>query len=641
MYLTKKPNSLALAIALLLIFFVANESKAAKYAVSNIPDSLKVNANAVIREQHTEFRLISPTRARLKERRVVTILDKRGEGLIDLKLGHDAFRTIRSVSGTLYDENGLKIRDLRKNEFNDQSSAASYTLYAETRVTYTDIFVSSFPVTVEYEYEIEYRNAFFPPSWVPQTRIEVSVQEASFSLILPPETSLRYKFFNHENLSTNDHNLGDENTNKWYIRNLKAVKSEPFMPPFDKLIPYMLVSYNDFSYGGYKGNFSTWRDFGLWIAELNKDKQKLPPATAQHVKALVKDVEDPLEKARIIYEYVQGRTRYVNITLGIGGLQPYDAITVDNTGYGDCKALSNFTQALLQEVGVTSYYSVIKSGSGGISPDPDFPDNLFNHIIVCVPYNGDTLWLETTNSRYPVGYIGSGNSNRHALLITEEGGVLVRTPAFTRSNSQRLSKINASLGPDGSLQAQANSRFEGLTYEQRLPLLIQGQEARRRFYLQSLGVNTPNLESFHLNEIRSRNPVIEEEVSFSVRQYASRAGNRLFLEPNLLGKASYNPPVNLQRTHDIYLTNSPLYADTVKWTIPSGYKIAHIPADVIEDTDFGYYEAKYELEGDNLKYYTAYYSKRGRHSPERYSEFAEFRRKIYTADRAQVVLIAE
>jgi hypothetical protein len=191
------------------------------------------------------------------------------------------------------------------------------------------------------------------------------------------------------------------------------------------------------------------------------------------------------------------------------------------------------------------------------------------------------------------------------------------------------------------VQAQASSRFEGLTYEQRLPLLIQGQEARRRFYLQSLGVNTPNLESFHLNEIRSRNPVIEEEVSFSVRQYASRAGNRLFLEPNLLGKASYNPPVNLQRTHDIYLTNSPLYADTVKWTIPSGYKIAHIPADVIEDTDFGYYEAKYEVEGDNLKYYTSYYSKRGRHSPERYSEFAEFRRKIYSADRAQVVIIAE
>ncbi len=627
---------------LLPVFLViaSPEVQAGKYAATNIPDSLKENAMAVIREHDIEFRMISATRARKKERKVITILDKRGEGLIDIRLGYDSFSNIRSISGTLYDEHGRKIRDIRKNEFVDQSSAASFALYAETRVTYTDLYSNNFPVTVEYEFEIEYRNAFFPPDWFPQARIGVSLQESTFSLILPSDIDLRYKFSNYENLDPEQHNLGQEDTNKWFVRNLKAIKSEPYMPPLDKLVPFMLLSYNDFTYGGYKGNMSTWHDFGLWIAELNKGKQKLLPATAAHVKSLVQNVDDPLEKARIIYEYVQGRTRYVSITLGIGGLQPFDAETVDKTGYGDCKALTNFTRALLQEVGVDSYYSIIRSGSDGIETIPEFPANMFNHVILCVPYNGDTLWLETTSNRYPAGYIGGSNSNRPVLLITENGGILTRTPAFSRQNSQHSRNITANLKADGSVQATANSRFEGLNYGNRLPLLLEGQEARKRYYLQNLGVNAPNIESFSLEEFKSRNPVIEEAVNFSTRQYASRAGNRMFLEPNLLGKGSYNPPINLQRTHDIFLTNSPVYSDTVHWTIPAGYNFAHLPSDVLEDNDFGFYEARYEAEGDRLTFYTTFYTKSGRHQPERYAEFAEFFRKVYSTDRAQLVLMA-
>lgn len=616
---------------------------AGKYAVSNIPDSLKENARAVIREHDMEFRMTSLTRARLKERRVITILDKRGESLIDIYLHYDSFSSIRNVSGTLYDENGSKIRDLRKNEFTDRSNASSFTLYADSRVTYTDIYSNRFPVTIEYEFEMDYRNAFFPPHWFPQNTTGVSVQEATYTLHLPAGTEARHKFFNTEALNPASHNLSDTQTagNKWYVRNLKAIKVEPYMPPVQSLVPYALVALNDFSYGGYRGSMNTWNDFGRWIAELNKGKQKLPQATIDLVKEMVKDTDDPLEKARIVYEYVQERTRYVSINLGIGGLQPFDAETVDRTGYGDCKALSNYTQALLQEVGVKSYYSIIRSGSEGLETVPGFPANLFNHVIVCVPHGEDTLWLETTSKRYPAGYIGSGNSNRPVLMITEEGGILTRTPHFARQNSFRTREVEANLKTDGSVQAVSKSRFEGSTYEWRLPLMIQGQEAQKRYYLENLGVNAPVIDRIDLKEEKSRTPFIREEVSFETRQYASRAGNRLFFEPNLLAKGSFNPPSNIDRTHDLYLTNSPAQSDTVIWALPQGYTVAHVPPDVIEDSDFGYYEARYELLDNTLKFQTSFYTKRGQHSPERYPEFAEFFRKVFSIDRAQLVLIAE
>ena len=55
---------------------------------------------------------------------------------------------------------------------------------------------------------------------------------------------------------------------------------------------------------------------------------------------------DPIEKAKIVYKYMQEKTRYISVQVGIGGFKPMLAKDVDRLGYGDCKALSNYTKAL-------------------------------------------------------------------------------------------------------------------------------------------------------------------------------------------------------------------------------------------------------------------------------------------------------
>lgn len=127
------------------------------------------------------------------------------------------------------------------------------------------------------------------------------------------------------------------------------------------------------------------------------------------MKQLTKNATTDKEKARLIYQYMQDKTRYISVQLGIGGFMPTKAEEVDRVGYGDCKALTNYTHALLNAVGVTSYHAIIYNDTQKVSFDPEFSSVQGNHMILYLPLTDEEIWLECTSQKYPFGYIGLGN----------------------------------------------------------------------------------------------------------------------------------------------------------------------------------------------------------------------------------------
>ena len=77
------------------------------------------------------------------------------------------------------------------------------------------------------------------------------------------------------------------------------------------------------------------------------------------------------EKAKKIYQFVQDKTRYISVQVGIGGWKPFNTSEVDKLGYGDCKALTNYTMSLLKAAGVTSNYCVVYGGDDIMSLEED------------------------------------------------------------------------------------------------------------------------------------------------------------------------------------------------------------------------------------------------------------------------------
>ena len=74
-----------------------------------------------------------------------------------------------------------------------------------------------------------------------------------------------------------------------------------------------------------------WLEFGKWYYDtLIKDGLELPESTKQKMIELTSVTQDSVEKARIVYSYVQEKVRYISVQVGIGGFKPMLANEVDN-----------------------------------------------------------------------------------------------------------------------------------------------------------------------------------------------------------------------------------------------------------------------------------------------------------------------
>ena len=136
---------------------------------------------------------------------------------------------------------------------------------------------------------------------------------------------------------------------------------------------------------------------------LIKGRDIIDEATKLKVLDLVKDATSSLEKAKIVYQFMQNKTRYISVQVGIGGWEPIAADKVDKVGYGDCKGLTNYTKALLDVVGVTSYYTVVYAQEKR-DLDTNFASIQGNHVILNIPRKKKDIWLECTSQTITIRF---------------------------------------------------------------------------------------------------------------------------------------------------------------------------------------------------------------------------------------------
>ena len=627
---------------ILLIILIAgmNLFSQGEYNVGKIPESLKENAGSVVRLNKISFTVLSKSQAELKQKYAITILHKSHRKSAYFQEVYDQFSKISYIKITIYDKHGKKVKTVPKSDILDLSTFSSSALFADIRQKVYNPEYYEYPFTIEYSFTRVFKGLLSYPDFITQTNYEQSLQKGEFVVNIPKGNTLRYFLKNTEQEPEVTHNK-DGIRYKWEFEDIPALRNEKYDLQLSELAPIVKIAPTYFEMDHYVGSAKTWKDFGKWIYSLNFDRDVLPSTTKQELIKLTENVKSNTEKVKLVYEYMQSKTRYVNVVIGIGGWQPFTAMEVEENGYGDCKALTNYTYSLLKSINIESFYTIIKAGSGTLPIEASFPSNQFNHAILCVPDDNDTIWLECTSQRNPFDYLSTFTEGRQALLIKENASELVKTPALTISDNYRKRKAVVIIDDVGNLTASIEKKYQGRYYDNYIGIYyIQGKQ-RMKNVRNQIHIKTFSLDDskYSITEFRSNHPYFIEKYDISANKYGKKMGNRFLFDINFFNTVIDVPSSKNKQESDIYIHRSVTKVDSVSFILPMGYALKSVPKNDTLISHYGEFHTRFELDGDTLKYVRKQLIFKGKYPDSEYQDLRSYLKKISVADKRKVLLL--
>lgn len=621
----------------LIISSIAYAQKA-DYPIASIPDSLKQNANAVIRLEQIDIEIGSQRSMNVKTQTVVTVFNEKGLGAIEFAEDYDKRKSVKDIHATILDAAGKEIKKIKRKDFIDVSPNGGGMFYSDTRIVYLNYTPTQYPFTIVYESETQTSNTAFIQAWCPIHEYFTGVEKSVIHLTFPFDLGFKKK---ESSLAGFKIKTDQTPTSLTYTAtNIAAQKPEDLCPYYTSIFPRVIFGLENFNLEGVDGTAKTWNDFGKWYSDkILTGTEEIPDATKLKIKSLVGNETDPIKKARIVYDYVQQKSRYVAIMVGIGGWRPMPAADVDRLGYGDCKALTNYTRSLLAAVDVPSYYTIVYGDDDIRNIDPDFVSMQGNHAILTIPNGKDYVWLECTSQDTPFGYQAGFTDDRHVLLIKPDGAEIVKTKTYNDQSNLQVSKGQYAISPTGMLTGTISIASEGSEYE-RYRVESKPPVEKESFYKDHWS-NIDNLKIKKSAFSNDREKVrFTENVDLEAMDYGSLSGNRMMFAVNAYHPFMENIKRLRNRKMPFEIARGSYCEDEIAIELPGGFSIEALPKGVELSGKFGQYKTELvQTDANHLVYKRSLLVKKGLYPNKEYEDYRLFMEQVSRNDNAKIVLI--
>ena len=563
--------------------------------------ALIANASIIKNEENILLDITAVDRFTYTVHKVETILNEKGREELDFVQYTNKYINLDMVEIKVFDESGKLVTKFTKK--NMTTVAYGEGLIEDGNLSYLRIPVHGYPVTIEYDYQLKFKGTVNYPSFDIMSSGE-AVLKSTFTAHVLKDLDLRYK---EKNIHLTPVITEDAKFKmyQWTVGNMQPLEYEEGAVKYVSRYPSIQLAPNKFSYYNHDGDLTSWKTFGSWLGNLYVGLDELPQERKDFFIDMVKGVSTDREKARIIYDYLQKNFRYVSIQLGIGGLKPFPADFTDKKKYGDCKGLSNFMKAALKAVGVKSCLAIINAEYNSEPVDPDFPENGFNHAILCIPQAKDSIWLECTSNKTDFGILGSFTENKNALLITDDGGVLVSTPVSLAKENLLTAKTFAQILENGSGTSETIFNSTGAyKLEMATNLIDENKDDQKEFLIHSFGFKQPDGFEVYQNDTEA---MLSASIKLTIEKIPEFiVGNKMFIAPRLYKQWSAKLPKANKRRLDFYFANPFIKTDTTVYKLPDNYTIDALPSPKNFACDYGFYKTNYWFDAaKNLVYSTA------------------------------------
>jgi Domain of Unknown Function with PDB structure (DUF3857)/Transglutaminase-like superfamily len=407
---------------------------------------------------------------------------------------------------------------------------------------------------------------------------------------------------------------------EWKARDLPGVEPEAMMPPLSMILGRLAIAY--FQPGGTE-NASSWKAIGAWYTGLTSGRRDASPEITQQVQTLLAGKTDFDAKLRALTGFLQSEVRYVAIEIGVGGYQPHPAGEIFHYRYGDCKDKAALLSSMLQVAGIPSDFVLIDTDRGFVNPA--VPSVWFDHAILAIELpaaiKSDSyqsvitaksgkhyIIFDPTDEYTPVGSLRAELQDSYALLVTDSGGELIRTPLLPPDASALTRVGHFVLTADGTLSGEVSEDRSGeFAMRERYRLRDTDQRERTLAFERWLG---RSVQGFSLAkvDVQQADQIRKDLLTtyrFTTPQYGQMRGPLMLLRARVLGDdgqfVEHKP-----RRYPVELESASRQTDTYEIQIPPEYTVEELPDPVTIDLGFASYQSKFAVDGSQLRYWREY-----------------------------------
>ena len=408
------------------------------------------------------------------------------------------------------------------------------------------------------------------------------------------------------------------------LDNVEGIEVEPMMPPLEEIKPFVAVS-----------TFKDWEDLSKWAYGLFEPEIVLPDDIKSIVHDIVKDAKTKDEKIAEIYSYVTKNIRYVSISYGRFGYVPHKAERTFRSGYGDCKDTAVLLSAMLREVGVEAYPTLVRTRDKGPLLSKLASPELFNHSIAYVPVQEglkNHYWLDGTTDYFLLGMIPAMDRGTESLIIKPEGGLL-EIDSLKPDQDIQISESKIFLHKDGSGKVSGKEMYKGRSSTS-LRRTFEKSEAffssLRGFFNQRFaGLKIENL-SYKLEESE---PLGWFEYDLLSEKVALDDGNALKIIPGIFPLNIGGIAILKDRNYDLVIGSPKVFEAFADIELEDGLTLMSKLPDINEEIDSIAYSRTFEKIKNGVRVHSKITLKKGRVAKEEYIEFRAFVNMIMARSR--------
>ena len=401
-------------------------------------------------KEHIE---VKGDRVLVRTHRQITINNPAGDEYSEITFYENKFVRLKKLKIILRDSNGKTIDEFKKKDLKKSCGfGASFQVFDDICYYRFEPTPPGYPFTIEYSYEKHLQNKFFLPTISLPTKLPVA--SVACTLIYPAGVNIRHKTYALP-MEAIEINIGNKMALIWNASDIAPLDFDTLSSlDYDRAGEINLVA-DEFEYIKSRFFGASWKEIGKCYAGVLKTRYNWNRIKAQ---SCAPDLDLDLLKNTL--DGVIGDYRYVSISIGVGGWRPRQFEDIIDTKYGDCKDFSMLLVNELRSKNVEIYPALILTRSSG-TIDTAFPCFYFNHQISVAVTSNDTLWMDPTCRTCPLGVIPWQDQNNYALIITDSGGVLARTPTSKAEDNAIVRKTKIFVDQNLTVHSEIETKYSG------------------------------------------------------------------------------------------------------------------------------------------------------------------------------------